>query len=573
MKVAGITLPPALADAFRSCRPHFITAVWFSFLLNLLFLAPAIYMLQVYDRVLATGGKMTLFYVTVALAVALLTLSALDAIRQRLLARAGIRLDRILAPQILRRVMSSNQPSMSVQAMRDFDTVRQTISTPMAAALLDAPWAPIFILVCFLLHFWLGVLAVFSTIVLMFLAFRNEKVTRARVEHANRSLAAAYAAQQTAAFHGGTIRALGMSDAMVNRQLGQRSLGLKEMLSAQFIGGQYSAMIRFFRLFVQSAALGLGALLAINGDISAGAIIAASILLGRALQPVEALVGGWANLSSARSALANVAELFSATDENEQPRTLLPDPKGHLEVEQVAVRVPSSPRPILAGVTFRASPGEILGIVGPSGSGKTTLGKLIAGVIRPELGSVRIDGARFADWDSDELARHIGYMPQEPSLFEGAVKDNISRFASWRGEDVEAVDRKTVAAAQLVGAHELILRLPSGYDTVLSGPSGSLSAGQAQRIALARALYGDPALIVLDEPNAFLDAEGEAALTNAIEACRARGACVIVIAHRQAILRSADRLLVLSEGKPQLLGPKQEVLARLAAPTRKDSAA
>lgn len=573
MKVAGITLPPQMAEAFRSCRPHFITAVWFSFLLNLLFLAPAIYMLQVYDRVLATGGKMTLFYVTIALALALLTLSALDAIRQRLLARAGLRLDRILAPQILRRVMSSNQPSLSVQAMRDFDTVRQTISTPTAAALLDAPWAPIFILVCFLLHFWLGVLAIFSTIVLMFLAFRNEKVTRARVEHATRSLSVAYAAQQTAAFHGGTIRALGMSEAMVKRQLGQRSLSLKEMLSAQFIGGQYSATIRFFRLFVQSAALGLGALLAINGDISAGAIIAASILLGRALQPVEALVGGWANLSSARSALANVAELFSAPGDSGQPRTLLPDPKGHLELEQVAVRVSNSPRPILAGVTFRASPGEILGIVGPSGSGKTTLGKVVAGVIQPELGSVRIDGARFADWDSDALARHIGYMPQEPSLFEGTVKDNISRFASWRGEAAEAVDRQTVAAAQLVGAHELILRLPAGYDTMLSGPSGSLSAGQAQRIALARALYGDPALIVLDEPNAFLDAEGEAALTTAIEACRARGACVIVIAHRQAILSSADRLLVLSEGKPQLLGPKQDVLARLAAPARKDSAA
>lgn len=573
MKVAGILLPPALSEAFRSCRQHFVAAACFSFLLNLLFLAPAIYMLQVYDRVLSTGGKMTLLYVTVALCVALLTLSALEAIRQRILARAGIRLDRILSPQILRRAMSADQSGAGVQAMRDFDTIRQTIAGPTAAALLDAPWTPIFITVCFLLHFWLGVLAVFSMIVLIVLALRNEKVTRTRIEDASRSLAASYGAQQAAAMHGGTIRALGMTEPMVRRQLADRSSGLKDMLEAQFVGGRYSAAIKFFRLFVQSAALGLGALLAIEGEISAGGIIAASILLGRALQPVDLLVGGWANFSSARTALARLAELFSGSEDGDRPRTLLPAPKGVIDLEQVAVRAPNEARAILAGVTFRAQPGEILGIVGPSGSGKTTLAKVIAGVTRPDVGTIRIDGAQYSDWAGDELARHIGYMPQEPSLLQGTVKDNISRFASWRGEDAESVDRKSVAAAQSAGLHELILRMPNGYDTALSAAGGGLSSGQAQRIALARALYGNPCLIILDEPNAFMDAEGEMALTKALEAARARHACVIVIAHRQAVLRSADRLLVMDSGKPQLLGPKQEVLARLAAPTRKESAA
>jgi ATP-binding cassette subfamily C protein len=270
--------------------------------------------------------------------------------------------------------------------------------------------------------------------------------------------------------------------------------------------------------------------------------------------------------------LSNLAELFSGPSEEDRQRTILPEPKGVVELEQVAVRAPDEPRAILAGVTFRANPGEIIGIIGPSGSGKTTLARVMAGVIRPDMGSVRIDGAQYSDWNSDELARHIGFMPQEPSLLQGTIKDNISRFASWRGEDSEVVDRKTVAAAAIAGVHELILKLPHGYDTMLAA-GGGLSSGQAQRIALARALYGDPAVIILDEPNAFMDADGEASLTQAMERARVRGACVVVIAHRQAILRSADRLLVLDGGKPQLLGPKQDVLARLAAPTSKENAA
>jgi ATP-binding cassette subfamily C protein len=317
----------------------------------------------------------------------------------------------------------------------------------------------------------------------------------------------------------------------------------------------------------------VGALLAINGEISAGSIIAASIILGRALQPVESLVGGWATLTNARTALANLAALFEQVNTSVVPKTALPEPRGLIELEQVSVRAPQTQRAILIGVTIRASPGEILGIVGPSGSGKTTLAKVIAGVIRPDAGTIRIDSAQYEDWDNDELARHVGYLPQEPSLFDGTVKDNISRFARWRGEDAEIVDQKTIEAARSAGVHELILRLPGGYDAALSGSAGGLSAGQAQRVALARALYGSPSLLVLDEPNAFLDAEGEAALTQAVEAARDRGACVIVIAHRQRVLQSANRLLVLDGGKPLLFGSRDEVLARLAAPAARQSAA
>ena len=573
MKFAGVALPAPLADAVRACRAHFAAAIAFSFLLNLLFLTPAIYMLQVYDRVLTTGGKLTLLYVTIALAISLIALSAFDALRQRLLARAGIRLDRILAAKILNLVMASDHPSANVQAMRDFDTVRQTISSPIATALLDAPWTPIFILVSFLLHFWLGVLATVSAAILILLALRNEKVTRAQMAEASRSLASSYASQQGTALHGGVVRALGMTEALVSRQLLQRSGGLTDMLRAQLTAGRYSATIRFVRLFVQSAALGVGALLAINGEISAGSIIAASIILGRALQPVESLVGGWATLTNARTALANLAALFEQVNTSVVPKTALPEPRGLIELEQVSVRAPQTQRAILIGVTIRASPGEILGIVGPSGSGKTTLAKVIAGVIRPDAGTIRIDSAQYEDWDNDELARHVGYLPQEPSLFDGTVKDNISRFARWRGEDAEIVDQKTIEAARSAGVHELILRLPGGYDAALSGSAGGLSAGQAQRVALARALYGSPSLLVLDEPNAFLDAEGEAALTQAVEAARDRGACVIVIAHRQRVLQSANRLLVLDGGKPLLFGSRDEVLARLAAPAARQSAA
>lgn len=548
----------------RACRPHFLAAFVFSFFLNLLFLAPAIYMLQIYDRVVATGGKATLFFVTLALLIALVTLAALDAIRNRLLVRASVRLDSELSPLIVKRMMSAGGQD-NVQALRDFDTVRQTVSSPVVAAVFDAPWAPIFILVAFLIHFWIGMLAIISVALLLAIALANQRATRETIEVATRAMAESHSSGQAAALHGNVIRALGMTGAMSSRQRAQRSHGLGKLAESQLAGSRYSALSRFVRLFVQSASLGLGALLAIAGEITAGAIIAASILIGRALQPVEALVGGWASLSTARAALARVAEVLSRPFEADRIRTALPKPTGVLEVEQVGVQG-SDGRPILYGVTFNARPGEILGIIGPSGSGKTTLARVIVGAVVPQVGAVRIDGAQRSDWDPDLLGHSVGYLPQEPSLFEGSIKDNVSRFASCNGADPEEVDEQVVAAAKLAGVHDLILQLPQGYDTLLGPLGAGLSSGQAQRVALARALYGAPNLLVLDEPNAFLDAEGEGALIRTLESERKRGATVLVIAHRRAILQSANRLLVLENGRPKMIGPAREVAQRLAAP-------
>jgi ATP-binding cassette subfamily C protein len=564
VRIAGIELPRVLAEALNDCRRHFIAAAVFSLLINVLYLAPTLYMLQVYDRVVPTGGKTTLFFITIALAFALLTLSLLDMTRNRLLVRASQRLDALIAPRLLRQMMATDSGAAS-QAMRDFDSVRTAMASPAIAAIFDVPWTPVFLLVAFLLHFWIGIMAVISAVLLVTLAYANQKATSKKMEVASSAMAAAHSSQQAAAVHGTTVKALGMTGAMVDRQLGHRRMALANMLGAQFAGSRLTATSRFFRLFVQSAALGLGALLALAGDISAGAIIASSVLLSRALQPIESIIGAWSSLAAARAA---AHRLFQSLDMIEEQRihTVLPPPEGVLDVEEIGVRGRDG-RPILLGVTFRAEPGKILGIIGPSGSGKTTLGKILIGALQPTVGTVRIDGAQITDWNQDELGQYFGYMPQESSLFEGTIKENIARFARPRDADhARQIDEAAVRAAREAGVHEMILQLAQGYDTPLGLMGAGLSAGQAQRIALARALYGEPRVILLDEPNAFLDQAGEAALVAATAQARARGATVIVIAHRRGILASADRLLVLDAGRPRMLGPAAEVTARLAGP-------
>ena len=571
MKVIGIELPAPLAEALQQCRQHFMAAAAFSLLINILYLAPTLYMLQVYDRVVPTAGKTTLLFVTMALALALLALSGLDMIRNRLLIRASERVDALLAPRILKEMMATDSAAAG-QAMRDFDSLRTTFASPVIAAMFDAPWTPVFLLVAFMLHFWIGILAVVAAMLLVALAWYNQRATKTRMEIATSAMAAAHNSQQAAAVHGSTIQGLGMTGAMVQRQLDHRRIGVANLIGAQFAGGKLTATSKFFRMFVQSASLGLGALLCIAGYISAGAIIAASVLLSRALQPIESIIAAWSSLASARASVHRLAHAFESIGE-QRLFTALPAPKGVIEVEEVGMRGRDA-KPILIGVSFRADPGHILGIIGPSGSGKTTLGKILVGAMAPTVGSVRVDGARITDWDQDELGRHIGYMPQEPSLFEGTIKENISRFARpQHGEDARKIDEAVVDAAMQAGVHELILQLPQGYDTKLGLMGAGLSAGQAQRIALARALYGDPAMLLLDEPNAFLDQAGESSLVASLAKARARGATVIVIAHRRGVLDAADRLLVLDEGRPKMLGPAAEVVARLTGPKSAENAA
>ena len=566
VRLIGIDVPAPLADALHQCRRHFVFAAVFSLLINILYLAPTLYMLQVYDRVVPTAGKTTLLFVTLALALALVSLSGLDMVRNRLLIRASERVDALLAPKILEQMMAGETPGTS-QAMRDFDAIRTTIGTPIAAAMFDAPWTPVFLLVAFMLHFWIGIMAVISAILLVSLAWTNQRSTQARMEVATTTMATVLNAQQAAAIQGPTIRGLGMTGAMVARQLDSRRIALAHMVGAQMVGSRLTATSKFFRMFVQSSALGLGALLAIAGDISAGAIIASSVLLSRALQPIESIIAGWTSLATARAAVHRLSRVLENIGQD-RAYTALPEPKGVVEVEGAGVRG-SEGRPILMGVSFRAQPGKILGIIGPNGSGKTTLGRSLVGAIQPTIGAVRLDGARLTDWDPAELGRYIGYMPQEPSLFEGTIKQNISRFAMGAtAEEMRQIDEAVVAAANEAGVHELVLQLPEAYETRLGLMGSGLSLGQAQRIALARALYGSPVVLVLDEPNAFLDTAGETALIGTLTRARQRGATVIVIAHRRAVVDSADELLVLDQGRPTLMGPSNAVVRRLLGPQK-----
>lgn len=558
-----------LADAFKACRTHFMAAAVFSALVNVLYLTPTLYMLQVYDRVVPTGGVTTLVLVTMAAVFALATLGWLDWLRGRLLLRAGLRLDRMLAGRVLARVVDLQARAPGSQALREFDHVRAAVSGQGVLALFDAPWTPLYLLCCFLLHPWIGVLTLVGGIALVTLAMLNERESRPKLQRAMQSTTAAYQAQEGVAGQAEVVRALGMRAASIARQIDERTLATRQQADAQLTGGRYQGAIKFLRLLLQSLSLGLAAWLAVRGDISIGAIIAASVLLSRTVAPVELFVGAWPQLVQGLASWDKLKTLFVETAAVDRPRTSLPPPKGRVAAETVSVRFPNTDQPQLRQVSLRLEPGQTLGVIGPSGSGKTTLARVLAGAITPTVGLVRLDGADYGLRESDELARFIGYMPQTPSLFPGSVKDNISRFAGALGVSAPEIDAGAVRAAQAAGAHEMILKLPQGYDTELGPLGAGLSAGQAQRVALARALYGEPVLLVLDEPNSNLDQEGETALMNAILGAAQRGAAVVVVAHRAGVLQRVDRLLMLNGGVVQAEGPRDEVLAALQAPREK----
>ncbi|WP_404418376.1 type I secretion system permease/ATPase [Brevundimonas vesicularis] len=556
-----------LIEAVRACRVHFVWAAVFSALINFLYLTPTLYMMQVYDRVVPTGGLTTLTLMTAVAVFALACLAALDWLRARLLLRAGLRLDRLLSTRILSRVVNLQSKAPNTQALREFDNVRGAVSGSGALALFDAPWTPLYLACCFLLHPWIGVLTLVGGIVLFILAWLNERDSRSRLSKAIQSSTAAYAAQESVAAQSEVVRALGMRKASIAGQIEQRRNAVSQQSEAQLAGGKYSGAIKFVRLVLQSAALGLAALLVVKGQISPGSIIASSVLLSRAVAPVELLVGAWPGLVQARASWNNLVDLFGQTEGEERPRTALPPPAGRLKVEGVVVRLPEGEQPLLKGVSLALEPGQTLGVIGASGSGKTTLARVIAGALRPTSGIVRLDGAEYDARDGDDLAQFIGYLPQNPSLMAGSIRDNISRFAAAVGVEKAIIDQGAVAAAIAAGAHDMILHLPKGYDTVL-GPLGSgVSAGQAQRIALARALYGDPSLLVLDEPNSNLDQEGESALMVAVVKAAARGAAVVIVAHRAGVLARVDRLLMMRDGAVQMEGPRDEILARINRPS------
>lgn len=572
MKIPFIEIPKPLEKGLSACRPHFVSAATFSALVNILYLAPTIYMMQVYDRVVPTAGILTLFWLTVVVAIALGVLTALDSLRTRLMARASLRLDAQLAREILDRLMARNNQAQdgpnTAQAMRDFDQLRQTIGGPAMIALFDMPWTPLYVLVATMIHPLLGLLIVGGGAVLLMLALANERSTRAAARHGRSHAAAGYAAQDAVLGRSEVIRSLGMRRAIVNRQIRQREQGHAESINAQFVAGRYTALVKFTRMFLQSAALGAGAYLAVKGEISSGAIIAASVLLSRALQPIEQVVAHWAQIGQAQQSVEMLGRLFEQTDQLVQQPMQLPNPEGYVELNNILMRNPEGNGMILRGVSLWLVPGEIVGLVGPSGAGKTTLARIAAGAIRPDGGEVRIDEASYTDWDPEKLAAYFGYLPQNSVLLAGTIGENISRFAVARGVPQEEVDQKIVRAAMQAGVHDMILHMPGGYNAIVGDGGLGLSGGQMQRIALARALYGDPKVLVLDEPSSALDQEGEQALLRAINEAKARGAAVLIVAHRASTLRNADRLCVLANGVVERQGPRDEVLEQLRTAQR-----
>ncbi|MEQ1538551.1 MAG: type I secretion system permease/ATPase [Sphingorhabdus sp.] len=560
-------LPAPLADAIKECKSYFISSAAFSALVNILFLAPTLYMMQVYDRVVPTGGIATLFWLTILLGLALAVLTKLDGTRSRLMIRASLRLNDILAGKIFDRILSRDNlrgnSAVTGQAMRDFDTIRQAMVGPGAMALFDAPWTPLYLLVAFMLHPVLGLLIVAGGAVLVALAFMNERSVRDGLGQSHQATARAYAAQDMISSQSEIVRVLGMRRAMINRQLLERNEGLRLAALAQLKATGSNSTVKFIRMLLQSLALGAAAWLAVGGHISSGAIIAGSVLLSRALQPIEQLVGAWPQLVQARQSMKNLAEMFEKADPAAQQKMILPNPEGHLHLSGIALRNADHSAFILRGISFNAEPGEIVGILGASGSGKSTLARIASGAIAPDVGEVRIDGAEYESWDPDQLARHIGYLPQDCGLLPGSILENISRFSAEVGDTAEVVAERAVKAAKLAGIHDLILQLPEGYGTRVGENGYRLSGGQAQRVTLARALFGDPELLILDEPNSALDAAGEQALARTLEAARLQKQTILLISHKPQLLGLADRLIVLSEGTVSIQGPRDEIIAAL----------
>ncbi|WP_331010247.1 type I secretion system permease/ATPase [Sphingomonas sp.] len=553
-------------NALQACRVHFLWAAFFSALINLLYLMPTLYMLQVYNRVVPTGGMATLVLLSVIGVLGLAVLSALEWLRSRLLVRASARFESRLAGPAIDAVLSQRQLSRldRSEAMREFDTVRQALASPGMLAAMDAPWTPIYVIAAFLLHPALGALTVAGGVVLLGLAWANEKSTHGPLRRANDAANAAYANGAHVSAYASEVRALGMRRALAGRQLNHRATVSTLQASASFSAGNYGSAIKFIRLTLQSAALGLGAYLVVQGSMSGGAIMAASLLLSRALAPIEQVVGAWKHLIHARSAYDKLVALFAQY--SVRAATRLPAPTGRVQVEQLTILTPQNDRVAVEGASFVIEPGEIIGVVGLSGAGKSTLLRALAGAAIPTRGAVRFDSASSQDWDTELLAEHVGYLPQEFVLFPGTIKDNISRFRIDLGEDVERIDAAVIEAAQTVGAHEMILRLPQGYDTPIGVGGVGLSAGQTQRIALARALFGSPRILILDEPNAHLDAEADHALRQLIGRLRTAGTTVILAAHSGDLLASVDKLLLLQNGRVARFGPISDMVTDRVKP-------
>jgi len=547
-----------MREFLKRFRSFFVYAAVFSLVINVLMLMPALFMLQVYDRVVTSRSHETLVMLLILTIGALLFMAFLDVIRSRLLARAGVALEKLLGPSVLaemvrRSATPGNRESM--HGLRDVAALRAFLTGPGIVALFDSPWVPVYVAIIYLFHPLLGMIALGGAVVLFLLAYLNEKLSRRPLEAMQLESRRAGRYADRSMGNAEVAGALGMVENLSHGwhalSRGVLALQLRASRHASF----FTSMTRFLRQALQIVMLGAGAYLVIEQISTPGVMIAATILLGRALAPVESAIAGWKGLVDARAAYARLDKSLAETPAAEAG-TELPAPAGAIAVERVIFGFRGQERPVVKGVSFELEPGETLAIVGPSAAGKSTLARLLVGLWKPAAGAVRLDGADVSQWPRARLGPYIGYLPQDVELFAGTVSENIARLGSV---DSEAV----IEAARRANAHEMILRLPQGYDSPIGEAGAYLSGGQRQRVALARALYGAPRFVVLDEPNSNLDNEGETALLEAIRTLKSEAVTVIVITHRPALLAAMDKVMLLREGVAEKFGRASEMLAPL----------
>ncbi|MBE9610551.1 type I secretion system permease/ATPase [Chitinilyticum litopenaei] len=539
-------------------RRYFVVAGAFSLVINLLALTPSIYMLQVYDRVLASRNEVTLLVLT-AIVLGLFALSGLlELVRSRLLVRISNQMDEVQGHRIFTASFENNLRSAGAnagQSLSDLNNVRQFLTGNGLFAFFDAPWMPVYLLILFLFAPLMGWLAIGGALILVGLAILQEVLTKKPLTESQLHMARSGNFATNSLRNAEVIEAMGMLGGLMQRWQTHHGKSLALQAYASDKAGTVSTMSKFVRISLQSLVLGAGAYLSIEGTISPGAMIAGSIIMGKALGPIDLMIGSWKQFVQARTSFTRLEHLLKQYPERKYGMPL-PEPKGILVVENLIAHIPGTNNTILRGLNFHVRPGEVLGIIGPSASGKSSLARLLVGVWSASSGSVRLDGVDIYGWNKAELGPHMGYLPQDVELFSGTVAENISRFSEI---DSQAV----VEAAQLAGVHDMILKLPKGYDTPIGEGGANLSGGQRQRLGLARAMYRVPSLIVLDEPNSNLDELGEKALVAALLAAKQKGSSIVVITHRTSVLPAVDNLLVLAEGTQRIFGPRDQVLAKL----------
>ena len=534
----------------------------FSLVSNVLYLSFPIYTNQVFTRVLSSHSAATLMVLTAGVLIVFALSSALDALRAKVLTNFGLVFDRYLAGPLFAALFETavrRNPVARAQVVRDLDQFRQGVTGPATAVLFDVPFIPIFFFVLYLIDPLLGTLVLIGGAVLFVLALLQDRSTRAAINKSNDESVASYAFTEAALRNSEVVRALGMVSTLGVKWGRQRAIALDMQADIAHASGFYTNVIKMVRMGIQVLMIALSAYLIINERVQSGMLFANMILAARALAPIERVVSTWQVLVNSGQAYGRLKQLFAAVDPP-SPATELPRPKGHLTVDRVNFTPPGSDRMLLAAVSLEIGVGQTLGIVGPSGAGKSTLMRLIVGVWRPLGGSIRLDGADVYTWDRTSFGKHVGYLPQDIELFAGTVRDNIARFRS------DATDEQVIEAAKLAGAHDMFLGLSKGYDTEVGEGGAVLSGGQRQRVGFARAVFGNPSLVVLDEPNANLDAEGEEALLRALETMKARQVSVIIASHKPNIFRTSDFMVVMREGRVEAFGQRNEILAQLIKP-------